>query len=125
MELTAFNARLGFTQGRLQSGDEFEFVLGDNLPGYEYNLEPGDHAEIVQETDLTDVTLVNTEGCLEVREDLPANLAWEVSIVVDGTKYSRTTISLESTKHLTDLAANVSKISGMHLVGVRLELVAV
>ena len=49
----------------------------------------------------------------------------EASIVVDGTKRATATAKPGRSRTLTDLAANVSKLSGVHQVGVRLELVEV
>lgn len=129
MELTAFESRLGLGQGRVQpqgttppSGDHV-FVLGDDEAGRIYEFAPGDHAAVVQETDLTDVDLVRAHLRLRVPASLPANLAWEASIVVDGAKHARATCPPGREREITDLAANVSKMAGMHQVGVRLELV--
>ncbi len=125
MELTAFNSRLGTSQGRLgpNDEDEYRFVLGDNQPGYLHNLEPGDHAEVIQETDLTDIDLVRAELTLSVPDDVPSPMYWEASIIVDGTAYARTTCRPGRFREITDLAANVSKMTGLHQVGVRLALV--
>ena len=60
---------------------------------------------------------------LRVPAGLVAGLAWEVSITVDGAKAARATCPAGRERVLTDLAANVSKLSGTHQVGVRLELV--
>ena len=53
----------------------------------------------------------------------PAGLAWEASLVVDGTALARMRAKPGRERLVTDLAANVSKLSGVHTVGVRLELV--
>jgi len=45
-----------------------------------------------------------------------------VSIIVDGVKAARATCRAGRKRLLTDLAANVSKLTGLHEVGVRLEL---
>ncbi|MEZ4442333.1 MAG: hypothetical protein R3B72_24785 [Polyangiaceae bacterium] len=130
MELDAFTSRLGLGQGRIQpinapvpSGNHV-FVLGEDEPGRFFELESGDHAEVTQETDLTDVDLVRAALRLRVPKTLPAGLAWEVSILVDAAKAATATCKPGCTRVLTDLAANVSKLSGLHTVGVRLELVA-
>ncbi|MCA9630906.1 MAG: hypothetical protein KC766_24745 [Myxococcales bacterium] len=131
MELDAFTSRLGLGQGRIQpmgapvpSGDHL-FVLGEDEPGRSFELDPGDHAEVTQETDLTDVDLVRAALRLRVPKTLPVGLAWEVSILVDGAKAATATCEPGCTRVLSDLAANVSKLAGLHVVGVRLELVAV
>jgi hypothetical protein len=130
MELDAFTSRLGLGQGRIQptgapvpSGDHL-FVLGEDEPGRFFELDPGDHAEVTQETDLTDVDLVRAALRLRVPKTLSAGLAWEVSLLVDGAKAATATCNPGCTRVLSDLAANVSKLSAIHTVGVRLELVA-
>ena len=131
MELDAFTSRLGLGQGRIDpenappgSGDHV-FVLGEDEPGRFFDLAAGDHAEVVQDTDLTDVSLVRAHLRLRVPANLPSTHGWEASIVVDGVKAARATCRAGRERLLTDLAANVSKLTGLHEVGVRLELVEV
>ena len=131
MELTAFETRLGVGQGRIQpegaapaSGD-FVFVLGEDEPGRIFELAAGDRAEVVQETDLSGVDLVRAHLRLRVPAGMPAGLAWEVSMVVDGAKLASATARPGREREITDLAANVSKRAGLHQVGVRLQLVEV
>ena len=99
------------------------FVLGDVEGGHIFELAPGDRAEVVQETDLTGVDLLRAHLRLRVPASLPAHLAWEASILVGGVKHARATCSPGREREITDLAANVSKMVGLHDVGVRLELV--
>ena len=126
--LNAFTARLGNGQGRVQpsgaapSGGDYVFVIGADEPGWRAELEPGDHGQVTQQVDLTGVDLVRAALRLRVPADLPASLAWEVSLVVDGTKRARATCLAGRERTLTDLTANVSKLGGVHEVGVRLEL---
>jgi hypothetical protein len=54
---------------------------------------------------------------------MPAGLAWEASVVVDGMKYASLRSRPGRERTVTDLAANVSKLAGVHVIGVRLELV--
>ena len=124
MELDAFRSRLGTGQGRVidASGDAV-FVLGELEPGRAFELAPGDHAEVMQDADLTGVDLVRAELRLRVPASMPSGLAWEVSILVNGVKVARTLGWPGETRTLSDLAANVSKLDGVHTVGVRLELV--
>ncbi|MCA9561041.1 MAG: hypothetical protein KC583_20980 [Myxococcales bacterium] len=129
MELDAFRARLGVGQGRIQpvgahpaSGD-YVFVLGEDEAGRLFELAAGDRAEMVPDTELTDVDLVRAHLRLRMPASLPAGLAWEVSMIVDGAKAARATCAPGRERELTDLAANVSKLAGVHQVGVRLELV--
>ena len=129
MELDAFRSRLGTGQGRLQPAGtevpagEYVFVLGEDEAGRLFDLAPGDHAEVVQDTDLTDVDLIRAHLRLRVPASLPAGLGWEVSMVVDGAKLARAMCQSGRERELTDLAANVSEAAGVHPVGVRLELV--
>jgi hypothetical protein len=120
MELTAFTSRLGEGQGRLGPG---VFVLGDDEPGRTFELVHGDHVEVTQVVDLTGVTLVRTSMKVRTPKRIPPGFAWEVSIAVDGVKHASVTLRAGSERSLDDLAANVSKLTGQHTVGVRLELV--
>lgn len=120
MELSAFTSRLGEGQGRLGPG---VFVLGDDESGRTFELARGDHVEVTQVVDLTGATLVRMSMRVRTPKRMPPGFAWEVSIVVDGVKYAGVTLRPGSERALDDLAANVSKLTGPHTVGVRLELV--
>lgn len=120
MELTAFTSRLGEGQGRLGPG---VFVLGDDEPGRLFELALGDHVEVSQAVDLTGVMLVRTAVRLRVPERMPTGFAWEASLAVDGMKYASLRARPGRERTVTDLAANVSKLTGVHFIGVRLELV--
>ena len=129
MTLTAFNCRLGRGQGRVQpvghppaSGD-YVFVIGDDTPGRRYNLAPGDYGEATTQVDLTDLDLVRVQLHLRVPDDVPAGMAWVTSIIVGSAKIASATCAPGRARTLSDLAANVSKLSGVHQVGVRLDLV--
>jgi hypothetical protein len=127
MALTAFTSSLGRGQGRLltpkATGGDYAFVLGDAEPGRFFELAPGDHAEVSQSTDLTGVMFVRALLRLAVPASTPAGLAWEASITIDGAKLAMMRAKPGRERLVTDLAANVSKLSGVHTVGVRLELV--
>lgn len=128
MELDAFTSRLGLGQGRIRptcipaGSGEYAFVLGDDEPGRFFDLSPGDHAEASQVVDLTDVDLVRARLVLRVPAVSAPGVAWEVSLLVDGAKLARASARPGRTRELTDLAANVSKFTGPHALGVRLEL---
>ncbi|WP_426749887.1 hypothetical protein [Myxococcus sp. Y35] len=130
MALTAFTSRLGLGQGRIRperatpASGEYLFVLGDEEPGRRFELAPGDFAEVTQAVDVTGVDLVRTALRLRVPAGAPAGLAWEASLVVDGVKHARTLVRPGRERIVTDMAANVSKLFGVHTVGVRLELVS-
>ncbi|MDP1826671.1 MAG: hypothetical protein Q8L48_25595 [Archangium sp.] len=120
MELTAFTSRLGEGQGRLGPG---VFVLGDDEPGRFFEFALGDRVEVSQAVDLTGVMLARSAVRLRVPERMPAGFAWEASLAVDGMKYASLRARPGRERIVTDLAANVSKLTGVHVVGVRLELV--
>ena len=75
MALTAFTSRLGRGQGRLATskatGGDYTFVLGDAEPGRLFELAPGDHAEVTQQTDLAGVMLVRALLRLRVPASTP------------------------------------------------------
>ena len=133
MARTAFNARLGASQGRLEatavgstpapSGD-FVFVLGDAEAGRLHELASGDHVEARQVVDLTDADLVRAQLRLRVPGSVtPApGWRWVASIRVDGSALAQATCAPGRERVLTDLAANVSKLAGLHEVAVRLAL---
>ena len=126
MDLTAFNSRLGISQGRIPLDEtDFVFVLGDDVPGYFHNLEGGDHAQVVQDIDLTDINIVQTELTVKVPDSTPLTIGFELSIVVDNAKMATIVCLTGQERRITDLAANVSKLTGVHSVGVRLEVVEV
>lgn len=130
MELDAFTSRLGIGQGRVQpragaGSGEWAFVLGDDEAGRLFELSAGDHADVVQNTDLTGIDFVRAYLALRVPADVPPTLAWQAALIIDGTKLASFLARPGRTRTFTDLAANVSKLSGMHQVGVRLELVGV
>ncbi len=120
MELTAFTCRLGEGQGRLGPG---VFILGDDEPGRAFDLALGDRVEVSQAVDLTGITLVRATMKLRVPERVPTGFAWEASLVVDGVKYASVRGRPGRERAVSDLAANVSKLVGAHVIAVRLELV--
>lgn len=131
MELDAFRSHLGMDQGRIapagaaSASGMYVFVLGHDAPGYVCHLDTGDHAEIVQDVDLTTIDLVRVHLQMRVPDDLPAGIAWEASIRIDGVRRARASCRPGRTRRITDLAANVSKLTGVHPVAIRLELVSV
>ncbi|RJS13761.1 hypothetical protein DRW03_35885 [Corallococcus sp. H22C18031201] len=130
MALTAFTRRLGLAQGRIRpqrttpAAGEYLFVLGDEEPGHFFESAPGDCAEVTQAVDVTGLALVRCALHFRVPPGAQTGLAWEASLVVDGVKYARCIGRSGRERLVTDMAANVSKLSGVHTVGVRLELVS-
>ena len=97
-------------------------MLGDEQPGEFHEIKIGDFAEVVQETDLTGVSLVRLSGNIHIPESTPPDLKWVVSITIDDIPYSRLTCLPGHSREIGDMAANVSKLTGIHRVGVRLIL---
>ncbi|MCA9605657.1 MAG: hypothetical protein KC619_08690 [Myxococcales bacterium] len=126
MELDAFRSQLGEGQGRVATADgEHAFVLGDAAGGSRAELTEGDFAEVAQDVDVTDADAVRVWLRLRVPDDVPPDLAWLASITVDGRVVGQGTARRGSTRDLTDLLGNVSKLVGTHRIAVRLELVRV
>ena len=131
MAFSPFDAALGTRQGRLApigfdptSGD-FAFVLGSDTPGDIHDFETGDGAEVRQSVDLTGENFIRAQVRLRNAETIPAGVKWEASIRIDGAKKAAMLIAPGRSRDRADMAANVSKLSGVHTVSVRLELVAV
>jgi len=131
MAFTPFNAALGTRQGRLEpvgfeptSGD-FAFVLGSDREGDIHDFEVGDRAEVQQDVDLTGENFVRAQIRLRNATAVPAGVNWEASITVGGAKKASMLLSPGRTRDRADMAANVSKLTGVHTVGLRLELVGV
>ena len=129
MARTAFDARLGASQGRLAAGDgspapsgDYLFVLGDAEAGRFHELASGDHVEVRQTVDLTDADLVRAQLRLRVPGSAPPGWRWVASIRVGGNPLAQATCARGRERVLTDLAANVSKLAGLHEVAVRLAL---
>ncbi len=122
MALDFFSYKLGISQGRMETpdGEDYVFILGDAERGDYGYFKQGDYAEIVQETDLTDLDFVRTEVVIDVPDEIPDTYYWEVAIVVDSIIHSSVLCDAGRVRRITDLAANVSKMTGVHEVGVRL-----
>lgn len=128
MALTAFTSRLGAGQGRVRTANaaagEYAFVLGDVEPVRLFELAPGDHAEVTQAVDVTGIDFVRVSLRFRVPASTPSGLGWEASIIVNGAKLARVRMRPGRERLMTELTGNVSKLSGTHTVGVRLELVS-
>ncbi|MBN2197510.1 MAG: hypothetical protein JW751_32325 [Polyangiaceae bacterium] len=128
MALTAFTSRLSAGQGRVRTANatagEYAFVLGDVEPGRLFDLALGDHAEVTQAVDVTGIDFVRVSLRFRVPANTPSGLGWEAAIIVDGAKLARLRTRPGRERSMMDLAGNVSKLSGTHTVGVRLELVS-
>ena len=131
MAFSPFDAALGARQGRLQAMGPVQgpashvYVLGSDLPGYSHQLAIGDYAEVRQEVDLTGMDLVRAYIRMRNAKELPAGVNWQVSMAVGGVKMASMIVAPGRSRARRDMAANVSKLGGLHTVGLRLELVVV
>jgi hypothetical protein len=127
MALTAFTSRLGISQGRIRQADDvadgYAFILGDAEPGHFAELQPGDYVQVSQNTDLTDVGLVRVRFALRVPKSTPPGFAWNACLLIDHGRAAATSAAPGRERVSSELCANVSKLTGMHEVSVRLELV--
>ena len=124
MELDAFTEALGTRQGRLRQDGGYVLVLGDVEPRRAHELSVGDYVEWRQDVDLTDEVVVRIQGSMRTPKDVPAGLAWEVSIIVDDITVARLIATPGRTQRVDDMAAYVASMVGEHRVAVRLELVS-
>ncbi len=99
------------------------FVLGSIEAGCYHELVLNDGAKLVQEVDLTNVDLIRVNWDIRIPDSTPAGYAWEISVLVDDTEKARLTCPPGTRRNLNDLAANVSKITGHHLVGIGIRLI--
>jgi len=129
--INTFTTQLSKTQGRIAHAQHTAIVaLGHDQRGWFAALASarlpgmGDHVQVSQRTDLTDIDLIRVGGKLEVRS-LPQGATWQATILVDGDRVAVLQGRAAATRPLEDLAANVSDLAGLHTVAVRLELVEV
>jgi hypothetical protein len=129
--LVAWNRELGTTQGRIvpqgyvPPSGTYAFVFGSDLPGLLQRLEFGDYAEVKQTASFGDTNLVRLRARMRPPSSVPAGVGWKASLRIDGVERASTLLAPGRTRDRIDLAANVSKLSGDHELGFRLELVAV
>ena len=129
MAFTPFNAVLGTRQGRLDpkgfmpTTGEYAYVLGSDLSGEMYDFNIGDYSEVTQDIDLSEVNFIRAQIRLRNALEIPQGVNWEASIAIDGEKKTTMKIKLRRTRDRSDMAANVSKLTGVHTVGLRLELI--
>lgn len=129
MSLTAWNSALGTHQGRIAPTEAtppegaFVFVLGSDSPGHFFKLKPGDFSEVAQVADFGDTTLLRARVTVRPPAFVPSGLRWVLSVRIDGAEYAQVGIAVGRERFLSDVAANVSKLSGNHQLAFRLALV--
>lgn len=126
MELDVFTEALGVRQGRVRTDTDpsHVLVLGDLEARRVHDLKVGDYVEWKQEVDLGPDDLVRVRGSMTAPKDVPAGLAWELSITIEGRKVSRLHAVAGRVQRVDDLAAFAGDDVGRRTVGVRLELVS-
>jgi phage tail-like protein len=128
MTLTAWTRELGSTQGRLMPQGfvppegTFALVLGRDLPGLTQRIVAGDFVEVSQAGDFGGASFVRFHARTRPPTALPAGVSWKASVRVDGVEQVSTLLTPGNTRDRTDLAANVSKLTGDHALAFRLEL---
>lgn len=134
MPFTAFDRRLGATQGRIAPTGHttvdgtHAFVLGSDAPGQIARLAPGDSIAVSQTADFDDALAVRLVGAVRLPATMPAGFSWALDLRTDDT--TRCTIALESGVYdpavldLGDVALNVEQAAaGNHALAIRLRLV--
>jgi hypothetical protein len=115
--MDAFTARLGVSEGRIERvpGDVV-FALGDVVAGWTAGVAAGDFVEVAQTADLTGVAVVRVTGTLRA----PAAGRWRASLRVGGFDVAVLDAWAGRSRPISDLAANVSGLSGHAEIAVRL-----
>ncbi len=100
------------------------FVLGSDEAGYQERLVRGDFVQVYQQgVDLTNINFVRARFRLRgPAADPPASLVWRASVTIDFVDEAATALLAGRTRDVVDLAAHVSKLSGNHTIGFKLEL---
>lgn len=128
--MTPFNSRLDTEQGRVAptaaalAAGVYAMVLGSDFDGRLADLAPGDFVHVVQDVDITGVHVLRASMALRTPDDVPDGWAWRASITVDGTVAGQA-LGWKKKIRRPDIAANVSKLDGIHTIGLRLDLVEV
>lgn len=131
MEFTPFDAALGIRQGRIApigfvpTSGEFALVLGSDTPGHIHDVNLADGIQVTQSVDVTSDNFIRAVLRFRNATTIPPGVNWEASIVVAGVKRASMVLEPGRTRDRIDMVANVSKLSGVKNVAVRLDLVAV
>lgn len=125
-EATPFDYAMGVGQGRRAPGEgtpphgDYIFCLGlDGVESPLFEFEDEDYGEVYQDLDLSAVVLVRAVVRLK-KQAAVDGLVWWFAFTVDGIEFTpRTYLETKRTRTRNDLAANVSKLEGIHRVGFR------
>ena len=80
---------------------------------------------MLQTASFGDINLARLRANMRPPSSVPAGVAWKASLRIDGVERASTLLDPGRTRDRIDLAANVSKLTGDHELGFRLELVVV
>jgi hypothetical protein len=133
LPLTDFNRELGSKQGRVTPtlpgyttpDGTYVFCLGYLDSGFLASMNTGDYVETYQEGSFVGVNLLRFKVLLKgPLTSVPVGRSWQFSIRIDDVPYHTLTVSTGTSRHRTDLAVNVSKLSvATHKLAFRLTLV--
>ncbi len=113
------SARVKPSAGAL--GGDYSFVLGSDQAGEVFTFATGDYTEVSQDVDATDLALVTFTARLRGMAAAGTQrwfFTWRVDGVVQGTRE----VLPARTVLLVNLAFDVSQITGMHTLALRLEV---
>lgn len=99
---------------------EFSFCLGSDRPDEAYDLATGDHAFIQQAVNVTTLAYIRFVARLRGPRQGPSRwlLTWRVDGVVQGSRR----VPVGRTTQVTDAVFDVSQLTGVHTLEVRLEV---
>ena len=126
---TAFNRRLGETQGRVEPvganalDGSFVFALGSDVSGSKYPINLGDSVRVEQTADVTGIKLIRFQAILRPPASLPAGTRWIAEWGVGHIVHGRRELPATEPVHLRDGAINVSAMSGNKTIFFRLRFV--
>lgn len=123
-DATLFESALREHQGRLVQNDgRAVLVLGAAVSTLRGRVAIGDWVEVAQDLDCTGIDLVRLAGVVRVSHDAPLGANWVLSIRTPFERLTEWPLR-PGTRRLDDVAANVSRLVGVHRIAVRLSLEA-
>lgn len=131
MPFTAFDRKLGLTQGRIEpsgclpSAGSWVMCLGSDETGCFEELNVGDKVEVSQTiADTTGMCLVRLRATCRGPDAVVAGAGWKLSWFVDSVLQSSRIVWPSRIVDLDDLVFNLYGLTGTHILKVRLEVIA-